>query len=114
MERLDGNYTRMLHAVLNKSWKHQPKKYQLYGQLPSISQTIQDMLSTAGKVRINYKQRFLMDAYTWMYQCWLTRKDLHQLCADYALEKTCQKQCTIDTDGERERVRELHVISKTR
>ena len=32
---LDGNYTRMLHAVLNKSWNQ--AKLQLYGHLPSIS-----------------------------------------------------------------------------
>ena len=40
-EEKDDNYTRMLHAVLNKSWKQHPTKQQLYGQLPPISQTIQ-------------------------------------------------------------------------
>ena len=39
-KKLDGNYTRMLHAVLNKSWRQHPKKQQLYG-LPPISKTIQ-------------------------------------------------------------------------
>ena len=38
--KLDGNYTRMLHAVLNKSWKQHPTNKQLYGHLPPISQTI--------------------------------------------------------------------------
>ena len=37
----DGNYTRMLHTVLNKFWKQHPTKEQLYGHLLSISQTIQ-------------------------------------------------------------------------
>ena len=36
-KRLDRNYTMMLHAVLNKSWKHHPTKQQLYGYLPLIS-----------------------------------------------------------------------------
>ena len=31
----------MLRSVLNKSWKLQPTKQQLYDHLPSISQTIQ-------------------------------------------------------------------------
>ena len=39
-KKLDRNYTRMLHAVLNKSKKQQPKKQQLYGHLPLITQTI--------------------------------------------------------------------------
>ena len=34
-KNLDGNYTRMLRAILNKSW------HQLYGQLPPITKTIQ-------------------------------------------------------------------------
>ena len=40
-KKLDGNYTRMLRAILNKSWWQQPKRYQLYGQLPPITKTIQ-------------------------------------------------------------------------
>ena len=42
MERkLDRNYTRMLCAVLNKSWKQYPTKQQLFSNLHPISQTIQ-------------------------------------------------------------------------
>ena len=40
-KRLYGNYTKILHAILNKSWKQHPKKQQLYGHLLPISQTIQ-------------------------------------------------------------------------
>ena len=39
-KKLDGNYTRMLRAILNKSWKQHPTKQQLYGQLPPIPKTI--------------------------------------------------------------------------
>ena len=38
---LDGNYTRMLRAILNKSWRQHPIKHQLYGHLPPITKTIQ-------------------------------------------------------------------------
>ena len=37
---LDGNYTRMLRAILNKSWRQHPTKQQLYGHLPPITKTI--------------------------------------------------------------------------
>ena len=36
----DGSCTRMLRAVLNKSWKQHPTKKQLYSHQPPISQTI--------------------------------------------------------------------------
>ena len=40
-KKLDGNYTRMLRAVLNKSWRQHPTRHQLYGHLPPITKTIQ-------------------------------------------------------------------------
>ena len=33
-KKLDGNYTRMLRPVLNKSWRQHPMRHQLYGHLP--------------------------------------------------------------------------------
>ena len=50
-KKLDGNYTRILWAILNKCWK------QLYNHLPSIMKTIQldepDMQDTPGEVGTN-------------------------------------------------------------
>ena len=40
-KKLDGNYTRMLRAILNKSRRQHPTKHQLYGYLPPITKTIQ-------------------------------------------------------------------------
>ena len=37
---LDGNYSRMLRAILNKSRRQHPTKQQLYGHLPPITKTI--------------------------------------------------------------------------
>ena len=39
-KKLGGNYTRMLRAILNKSWRQHPSKQQLYGHLPPITKTI--------------------------------------------------------------------------
>ena len=33
-KKLDGNYTRMLRAILNKSWRQHPSRHQLYGHQP--------------------------------------------------------------------------------
>ena len=56
-EKLDGNYSRMLHAVLNKSLKQHSTKQLSCCHLPPISQSIQ--------VRQIHKLCSLMDSYTW-------------------------------------------------
>ena len=40
VKELDGNYTRMLRAILNKSWGQHSTKQKLYGHLPPITKTI--------------------------------------------------------------------------
>ena len=39
-KKLDDNYTRMLQAILNKSWRQNSTRHQLYGHLPPIMKTI--------------------------------------------------------------------------
>ena len=39
-KKLEGNYTRMLQAILNKSWRKHPTKQQLSGNLQPITKTI--------------------------------------------------------------------------
>ena len=39
-KKIDGNYTRMLRAILNRSWWQHPTKQQLYGHLQLITKTI--------------------------------------------------------------------------
>ena len=40
-KKLNGNYTRMLRAIFNKSWRQHPTRHQLYGHLSPITKTIQ-------------------------------------------------------------------------
>ena len=40
-KKLDGNNTRMLRSILNKSWRQHLTRHQLYGHLPPITKTIQ-------------------------------------------------------------------------
>ena len=39
-KKLDGNYTRMLQAILKKSWRQHPTKHHLYGHLHPITKTV--------------------------------------------------------------------------
>ena len=40
VKNLDGNYTRMLRAVWNESWRQHPTKQLLYGHQPPITKNI--------------------------------------------------------------------------
>ena len=56
-KKLDGNYTRMLRAILNKSWRQHPTRHQLYGHLPPSQKLFKldkpDMQDTAGEAGTN-------------------------------------------------------------
>ena len=56
-KKLDGNYTRMLRAILNKSWRQHPTRHQLYGHLPPSRKLFKldepDMQDTAGEAGTN-------------------------------------------------------------
>ena len=41
LKKRDGNYTRMLRAILNRSWRQHPTRHQLYGHLRPITKSIQ-------------------------------------------------------------------------
>ena len=58
-KKLDGNYTRMLRAIL----KQQPIKQQLYGHLPPITKTIQ--VRRTRHVGRNHKWYTPVDPFTW-------------------------------------------------
>ena len=48
-KKIDGAYTRMLRAALNKSWREHPTNKELYGNTPPISKSIlQQRLRFAG------------------------------------------------------------------
>ena len=64
-EKLDGNYTRMLRVILNKSWRQQPTKQQLNGHLPSITKTIKVRRTRhAGHCWMN-KDELIRDVLLW-------------------------------------------------
>ena len=79
--RLDGNYTRMLRAVLKKSWRQHPTRLQLYGHLPPITKTIQVRRTRhAGhcwRSKDELISDVLLDPHTWMCKSGTTSTNLH-------------------------------------
>ena len=64
-KKLDGNYTRMLRAVLNKSWRQHPTRHQLYGHLPPITKTIQVRRTRHAGHCWRSKDEFITDVLLW-------------------------------------------------
>ena len=82
-KKLDGNYTRMLRAILNKSWRQHPTSHQLYGHLPHITITIQARRTRHARQRRAHKWCTLMDpAYGQAKAGRPARTYIQQLCED--------------------------------
>ena len=64
-KNLDGNYTRMLRAILNKSWRQHPTRHQLYGHLPSITKTIQVRRTRNAEHCWRSKDELISDVLQW-------------------------------------------------
>ena len=107
-KKLDGNYTRMLQAILNKSWRQHPTKHQLYGHLPPITKTIKvRQIRYAGHCWRS-RDELISDVLLWTSHMAEQKQD-DQLeptyrssvrIRDVAL-RTYQKQSTIGRSGER-------------
>ena len=88
-KKLDGVCTRMLRAILNKSWKHHPSKKQPHGHLPSISKTIQIRWTRLAEHYKRSKEELISDVLLWT-------------TLQGRVWRTCRKRWTIETNGERE------------
>ena len=102
-KKLDGNYKRMLQAILKKSWRQHPTKQQLYGHLPPITKTIH-VRQTRHCWRS--KDEPISDIHQWTPSRGrakvgrLARTYLQQLCADTTW-KTSWERWTMETGEER-------------
>ena len=61
----DGNYTRMLWALLNKSWRQHPTKPQMYGHIPPITKTIQVRRTRHSGHCWRSRDEFISDVLLW-------------------------------------------------
>ena len=64
-KKLDGNYTRILRAILNKSWRQHPTRHQLYGHLPPITKTIQVRRTRHAGHSWRSRDEFIRDVLLW-------------------------------------------------
>ena len=108
-KKLDGNYTRMLRAILNKSWLQHPTRYQLYGHLPPITKTIKVRRTRYAGHCWRSRDELISDVLLWTPTYGRAkagrpaRTYIQQLCEDTDVAlKTCQRRWTIGRSGERE------------
>ena len=64
-KKLDGNYTRVLRVILNKSWRQQPTKNQIYGHLPLITKTIRVRRAKHAGHSWRSRDKFISDVLLW-------------------------------------------------
>ena len=69
-KKLDGNYTRMLRAILNKSWRQHPTRHQLYGHLPPITKTIQVRQTRQAGHCWRSRDELIRDVLLWTPHTW--------------------------------------------
>ena len=109
-KKLDGNYTRILQAILNKSWRQHPTKHQLYGHLPPIMKTIQVRWTRHAA----QKWCTPMDPiYSPTKAGRPARTYIQQLCEDTGCSPEDLPEAMNDREKWRERVRDIRASSTT-
>ena len=118
-KKLDGNYTRMLRAILNKSWQQHPTRHQLYSHLPPITKTIQVRRTRhAGHCRRS-KDELISDVLLWTPAYGHAkagrpaRTYIQQLFEDTGCSPEDLPEAMNDRDKWRERVRDIHAGGTT-
>ena len=118
-KKLDGNYTRMLRAILNKSWRQHPTKHQLYGHLPPITKTIQVRWTRHAGHCWRCRDELISDVlqwtptYGWAKAGQQLRSYIQQLCEDTGCSPEGLPEAMNDREKWREGVRDIHAGSTT-
>ena len=112
-KKLDGNYTRMLRAILNKSWQQHPTRHQLYGHLPPITKTIQARRTRHAGHCWKSKDELVSDVLLWTPAYGQSKagrpaqKYIQQLCDDTGCNPEDLPEAMNDRETWRERVRDI-------
>ena len=112
-KKLDGNYTRMLRAILNRSWQQHPTRRQLYGHLPPITKTIQVRQTRHAGHCWRSKDEIVSDVLLWtpvygQSKVGLPARTLiQQLCDDTGCHPEDLPKATNDRETWRKRVRDI-------
>ena len=107
-KKLDGNYARMLRALLNKSRRQQPTRQQLYGHLPYITKTLKFRRTRHAGYRWRSRDELISDVLLWTPTYGRAKQDdqLEHTFSSYVriqnvALKTCQRRWTIGRSGEK-------------
>ena len=109
-KKLDGNYTRMLRAILNKTWWQHLTKHQLYGHLPPITKTIQVRRTRHAGHCWRSRDKLISDVLLWTTNYgrakagWPARTYIQQLCEDTGCSSEDQAATMNNREKWRERV----------
>ena len=116
-KKLDGNYTRMLRAILNKSWQQHPTRHQLYGHLPPITKTIQVRRTRHAGHCWRSRDELIRDVLLWIPTHGRAkagrpaRTYIQQLCEDTGCCLEDLPRAMNDREEWRERVRDVSATS---
>ena len=116
-KKLDGNYTRMLRAILNKSWRQHPTRHQLYGHLPPIKKTIQVRRARHAGHCWRSRDELIRDVLLWTATHDRAkagrpaRTYIQQLCEDTGCCPEDLPRAMNDREEWRERVRDIRATS---
>ena len=106
-KKLDGNYKRMLRAILNKSWRQHATRHQLNGHLPPITKTIQVRRTRHAGHCWRSKDELISDVLLWTPAYGQAkagrpaRTYIQQLCEDTGCSPEDLPWWTIGRSGER-------------
>ena len=112
-----GNYTRMLRAILNKSWQQHPTRHQLYGHLPPITKTIQVRRTRHAGHCWRSRDELIRDVLLWIPTHGRkkagrpARTYIQQLCEDTGCCPEDLPRAMNDREEWRERVRDIRATS---
>ena len=115
-KKLDGNYTRMLRAILNKSWRQHPTRHQLYSHLPPITKTIQVRRTRHAGHCWRNRDELISDGLLWTPTYGQAkagrpaRAYIQQLCEDTGHSPEDLPEAMNDREKWRERVRDISVL----
>ena len=118
-KKLDGNYTRMLRAILNKCRQQHPTKCQLYGHLPPVTKTIQARRTRHVRHCWRSKDEIVSDVLLWTPAYgqskagWPARTYIQQLCDDTGCNPEDLLEAMNDRETWRERVRDIRASRTT-
>ena len=119
-KKFDGNYTRMLRAILNRSWRQHPTKQQLYGHLPPITKTIQIRRTRHAGHCWRSRDELISDVLLWTPSHGRAkggrpaRTYIQQLCEDTGCSPEDLPEAMNDRERWRERVRDIRTDGTTR